>query len=108
MKYKLYIGAITELPKEIKFTYYSSTDGYMLAYHNGKVADMQEIPSKNEHKLSNSAREWLRICKLAVNCQAMAENTQKYTSLLSNFLNVLEDCLVEAKKEKEDGKQANN
>lgn len=104
MEYKLYIGRLQTLPEEVEYTYYSSENGYLLAYHNESIEDMQEIPERNYAKLSTDERSWLIMCKVAINTKAMADNTKEYTAMLEEFLIEFENSLASAQKEKENGK----
>lgn len=104
MEYKLYIGRLQTLPDEVEYTYYSSENGYLLAYHNKSIEDMQEIPERNYAKLSTDERSWLTMCKFAINTKAMSVNTKEYIGLLEKFLIEVENSLASAQKEKENGK----
>lgn len=89
-KYSLYIGKYTELPKEVKFDYFSAESGYLLAYHDSPIEGMRLVPAEKEVRLSTEERAWLLKCKLKVNAEAVKENYDETITALSDFLEAFE------------------
>jgi hypothetical protein len=99
-KYSLYIGKLQNLPEYVKYSYYSSDSGYLLAYSDKEIRGMSKVPLENESRLLNAEKVWLKQCKMALNGNALKESKKEYLQLLSDFLDNFEKELIEAKKVK--------
>lgn len=97
-KYKLYVGKFQIISDEIKYSYVSGHNRYMLVYsENIPEGKFVELPDELLKDLTQAEKEWLLACKIEINTKFMKDNEKQSMGLIENFLDNLER---ELKKEK--------
>lgn len=90
-KYKLYVGKVQIIPDDIKYSYVSGHNRYMLVYSDKEPeGKFTELPDKLLKDLTQAEKEWLLACKLEINAKFMKDNEQQSLGLIENFLDNLE------------------
>lgn len=99
--FKLYIGAVQEIPPGVKYSYYNADDEYLLIYTSEKVGDSFVLVNETMFtEMTKQEKAWFMACKAEINALKMKENVDEYTDLLWQFADFLEKELEkEAKKE---------
>ena len=97
--YKLYIGAVQEIPASVLYSYYNADEEYILIYTQEKVGNSFVLVDDTMlSEMSRQEKAWFLACKAKINAEKMRDNIDEYTDILSQFCDFLE---AELKKESE-------